>query len=78
MLPYRPPAKWGKFNAVSSRLEFLDVESVSLRKFESYGTSSIRMWDDAGKILLTCEGAVRLSLTSKFMRVSRISGFLQS
>ncbi|RUX31204.1 hypothetical protein EOA23_11185 [Mesorhizobium sp. M2A.F.Ca.ET.042.01.1.1] len=78
VLPYRPPAKWGKFNAVSSRLEFLDVESVSLRKFESYGTSSIRMWDDAGKILLTCEGAVRLSLTSKFMRVGRISGFLQS
>ena len=78
VLPYRPPAKWGEFNAVSFGLEFLDVESVSLRKFESHGTSSIRMWDDAGKILLTCEGAVRLSLTSKFMRVGSISGFLQS
>ena len=78
VLPYRPPAKWGAFNAVSFRLEFIAVESISLRKFQSHGLSSIRMWDDAGKILLTCEGAVRLSLTSQFMRVATISGFSQS
>ncbi|WP_292342476.1 Imm50 family immunity protein [Mesorhizobium sp.] len=78
VLPYRPPAKWGAFNAVSFGLEFLAVEAISLRKFESHGMSSIRMWDDAGKILLTCEGAVRLSLTCRFMRVGSISGLLQS
>ncbi|RWD93784.1 hypothetical protein [Mesorhizobium sp.] len=71
-------SKWGAFNAVSFGLEFLAVESISLRKFESHGMSSIRMWDDAGKILLTCEGAVRLSLTSESMRVGSISGFLQT
>ncbi|TIM21566.1 MAG: hypothetical protein E5Y74_13410 [Mesorhizobium sp.] len=78
ILPYRPPAKWGAFNAVSFGLEFIAVESVSLRKFESHGRSSIRMWDDAGKILLTCEGAVRLSLTSRWMRIHGISGYLLS
>ncbi|MDX8518807.1 Imm50 family immunity protein [Mesorhizobium dulcispinae] len=76
VLPYRPPAKWGAFNAVSFGLEFLAVESVSLRKFQSHGSSSIRMWDDAGKILLTCDGAVRLSLTSQSMRVGGMSGVM--
>lgn len=36
------------------------------------------MWDDAGKILLTCEGAVRLSMTCQFMRIIKISSLLQS
>ena len=78
VLPYRPPAKWAAFNAVSFRLEFIDVVSISFRRFESHGSSSIRMWDDEGNILLTCEGAVRLSLTCKFMRVGNISALLQS
>ncbi|QND57579.1 Imm50 family immunity protein [Mesorhizobium huakuii] len=76
--PYRPPAKWGEFNAVSFGLEFIAVETISLRKFESHGWSAIKMWDDAGKILLTCEGAVRLSLTCQFMRIKSMSGVLRS
>ncbi|MER8884097.1 Imm50 family immunity protein [Mesorhizobium sp. M0816] len=31
VLPYRPPAKWAAFNAVSFGLEFIAVESISLR-----------------------------------------------
>jgi hypothetical protein len=77
-LPYRPPVKWGPFNAVHFELGFESVESISVRKFQSHGRSAVRMWDDAGKILLTCEGAVRLSLTCQFMRIIRISGLLQS
>ncbi|MER8378217.1 MULTISPECIES: Imm50 family immunity protein [unclassified Mesorhizobium] len=78
VLPYRPPAKWAAFNAVSFGLEFIAVESISLRKFQSHGSSAIRMWDDAGRILLTCEGAVRLSLTCQYMRIKNISGVLLS
>ncbi|MER8637262.1 Imm50 family immunity protein [Mesorhizobium sp. M0664] len=78
VLPYRPPAKWAAFNAVSFGLEFIAVESISLRKFRSHGWSAIRMWDDAGRILLTCEGAVRLSLTCQYMRIKNISGVLRS
>ncbi|MGX9147381.1 Imm50 family immunity protein [Mesorhizobium sp. 128a] len=77
ILPYRPPAKWGEFNAVSFALEFIAVESISLRKFKSHGRSAIRMWDDAGKILLTCEGAVRLSLTCGWLQIKAISGLRQ-
>ncbi|TPI30433.1 hypothetical protein FJW08_15085 [Mesorhizobium sp. B3-2-1] len=78
VLPYRPPAKWGEFNAVSFGLEFIGIETISLRKFQSNGLSAIRMWDDAGKILLTCEGTVRLSLTCQAMHISSIWGFLLS
>ncbi|MER8592995.1 immunity 50 family protein [Mesorhizobium sp. M1182] len=78
VLTYRPPAKWAAFNAVSFGLEFIAVESISLRKFRSHGWSAIRMWDDAGRILLTCEGAVRLSLTCQYMRIKNISGVLRS
>jgi hypothetical protein len=78
VLPYRPPVKWGAFNAVSFGLEFIAVESISLRKLKSHGRSAIRMWDDEGKILLACEGAARLSLTCQFMRIKSISGILLS
>ncbi|MER9403889.1 immunity 50 family protein [Mesorhizobium caraganae] len=78
VLPYRPPVKWGAFSAVAFGLEFIAVETISLRNFQSHGFSAIRMWDEAGKILLTCEGAVRLSLTCQFMRVKSISGVLLS
>jgi hypothetical protein len=78
VLPYRPPTRWGKFNAVSFGLEFIAVETISLRKFKSHGRSAIRMWDDEGKILLTCEGAVRLSLVCQHLYIKSISGILQS
>ncbi|WP_217574403.1 Imm50 family immunity protein [Mesorhizobium sp. GbtcB19] len=78
VLPYRPPAKWREFNAVSFTLEYMAVETISLRKFRSHGSSAIRMWDEDGKILLTCEGAVRLSLTCRWMRIIGITGILQS
>lgn len=78
ILPYRPPVKWGPFNAVFFELAFDGVETISVRKFQNHDKSAIRMWDDAGKILLTCEGAVRLSLTCEFMRIIKISGLLQS
>ncbi|RAZ85391.1 hypothetical protein DPM33_29875 [Mesorhizobium hawassense] len=78
VLPYRPPAKWREFNAVSFALEFMAVETISLRKFRSHGLRAIRMWDEDGKILLTCEGAARLSLTCQWMRIIGITGILQS
>ncbi|RWD31469.1 Imm50 family immunity protein [Mesorhizobium sp.] len=59
-------------------LAFEGVESISVRKFQSHDRSAVRMWDDAGNILLTCEGTVRLSMTCQFMRIIKISGLLQS
>ena len=78
VLPYRPPKKWGPFNAVVFELVFFAVDSVSLRRFQGNGFSSIRMWDDGGKVLLTCEGAVRLSPTSRYLYIKGISGISQS
>lgn len=77
VLPYRPPAKWGEFNAVSFHLHFFDVRSVSVRQFSSDGMSALRMWDEDGTILLTCEGAVRMSLKCQFLRIAGISGILE-
>ncbi|RWL21458.1 MAG: hypothetical protein E5X61_18445 [Mesorhizobium sp.] len=75
-LPYRPPVKWGAFNAVYFELAFEGVESISVRKFQSHDRSSQNV-GHAGKILLTCEEAFRLSMTCQFMRTIKISG-LQS
>jgi hypothetical protein len=74
-LPYKPPAKWGRFNAAIFDLQFFPIKSLSLRRFDSNGASSLRMWDEEGAILLTC--AVRLSLTCLYMRIDRISGLLK-
>ncbi|RWM71226.1 MULTISPECIES: Imm50 family immunity protein [Mesorhizobium] len=76
-LPYRPPVKWGAFNAVYFELAFEGVESISVRKFQSHDRSSQNV-GHAGKILLTCEEAFRLSMTCQFMRTIKISGLLQS
>lgn len=59
-------------------LVFEGVEPISVRKLQSHDRSAVRMWDDAGKNLLTCEGAVRLSMTCQFKRIIKISGLLQS
>lgn len=73
-LPYRPPNKWGQFNTVAFSLDFFGIEKVSVRQFGRYGLSSVRMWDKEGKILLMCDGTVRLSLTCEFLRIADIRG----
>jgi hypothetical protein len=78
ILPYRPPSRWGQFNAVIFELDFFPLTSLSLRKFGTNGFSCLRMWDEDGSILLTCEGAVQLTTKCQYLRIEKISGVLQS
>jgi hypothetical protein len=78
VLPYRPPVKWEKFNAVFFQLRLFDMKALSIDHFASHGLSTIRMKDGHGLISMVCEGAVRCSLACGFLFIDRIEGLLQS
>ncbi len=78
VLPYRPPTKWEPFNAVGFELNFFGLKAVNVVHMASHGLSTIKMQDGYGAISMSCEGALKCSLTCGFLLVDKIAGLLQS
>lgn len=76
-LPFNPPTRWGKFNAVLIELLFFEIFEIEIRRFSRIGISQIDIEDIESRIFANIVGAVEAKILFRDLFVMKIDGLLR-